>query len=181
MWPVRRGLAAVALDILGHVRFRTCTVARPRQSGHLLLVWGFLGALATTTLLGIGIDVLGVRTPLPQLHPIKLLGNLSAILLAAGVVWLVLNRAGNAAAAGASRAYDVFLIALVVLLVFSGIGAELARMFLAPSLAVAVYVVHLGMVLSLFLTFPFSKLAHALYRTLAMAHERVTADRRRPS
>jgi hypothetical protein len=45
-------------------------------------------------------------------------------------------------------------------------------------LALAVYVLHLGTVLSLFLTFPFSKFAHALYRTLAMAHQRLTAQRR---
>jgi quinone-modifying oxidoreductase, subunit QmoC len=173
-----RGLAAVALDILGHRRFATCTTARPRRLGHLLLLWGFLGALATTTLLGILIDVLGVRTPLPQLHPVKLLGNLSAILLGVGVVLLAVNRAGSAAAAGASKAFDVFLVALVVLLVFSGVGAELGRLWLPAPAALAVYVVHLGMVLSLFLTFPFSKLAHALYRTLAMAHERLTADRR---
>jgi quinone-modifying oxidoreductase, subunit QmoC len=176
-----RGLGAVAMDILLHRRFATCTVARPRRLGHLLLLWGFLGALATTTLLGIGIDVLGVRTPLPQLHPVKLLGNLSAILLAVGVVWLAVNRAGNAAAAGASRAFDVFLVALVTLLVFSGVGAELARLWLPAPAALALYVVHLGMVLSLFLTFPFSKLAHALYRTLAMAHERLTADQGRKS
>lgn len=173
-----RGLGAVALEILGHQRFGTCTVARPRQAGHVLLFWGFLGALATTTLLGIGIDVFGVRTPLPQLNPVKLLGNLSAVLLCVGVVWLAVNRAGNAQAAGASRAFDVFLVALVVLLVFSGVGAELGRLFLPAPVALALYVLHLGMVLSLFLTFPFSKLAHALYRTLAMAHERLTADRR---
>jgi quinone-modifying oxidoreductase subunit QmoC len=175
-----RGLGAVALDIFLHRRFRSCTAARPRRTGHLLLLWGFLGALATTTLLGIGIDVLGVRTPLPQLHPVKLLGNLSAVLLAVGIAWLAVNRAGNAPAAGASRAFDLFLVALVTLLVFSGVGAELARMFLPPAAALALYVAHLGMVLSLFLTFPFSKLAHALYRTLAMAHERLTADRRQP-
>jgi quinone-modifying oxidoreductase subunit QmoC len=176
-----RGLAAVAADILLHRRFGSCTAARPRRAGHLLLLWGFLGALATTSLLGVLIDVLGVHTPLPQVHPVKLLGNLSAVLLAVGVVWLAVNRAGNEAAAGASRAFDVFLVALVTLLVFSGVGAELGRMFLPPSTALALYVLHLGMVLSLFLTFPFSKLAHALYRTLAMAHERLTADKGRPS
>ena len=39
---------------------------------------------------------------------------------------------------------------------------------------------HLGTVLALFLTFPFSKFAHALYRTLAMAHERLTRERSLP-
>jgi len=173
-----RGLGAVAWDILGHRRFGSCGAARPRRVGHLLLVWGFLGALATTTLLGVLMDVFGVKTPLPQVHPVKLLGNVSAVLLGVGVVWLVVNRAGDGEAAGRSRAFDWFLLALVVLVVFSGIGAELLRHYHLPvPVALAVYVLHLGTVLSLFLTFPFSKFAHALYRTLAMAHERLTSQR----
>ena len=173
-----RGLAAVATDILWHRRFEKCGEARPRRMGHLLLVWGFLGALATTTLLGILMDVFGVKTPLPQLHPVKILGNVSAVLLAVGVAWLVVNRVADEKAAGRSLAFDWFLLALVVLVVFSGIGAELARPLLPVPAALAVYVLHLGTVLSLFLTFPFSKFAHALYRTLAMAHQRLTAQRR---
>ena len=173
------GLFGVAADILWHRRFQSCGAARPRRVGHLLLLWGFLGALATTTLLGILMDVFGVKTPLPQLHPVKLLGNVSAVLLAVGLIWLVAKRVGDEATAGRSRAYDWFLLGLIVLVVFSGIGAELLRLYQAPaSLSLGAYVLHLGTILSLFLTFPFSKFAHALYRTLAMAHERLTAQRR---
>ncbi len=172
------GLAGVATDILAHRRFRTCGAARPRRIGHLLLLWGFVGALLTTTLLGIAIDAFGVKTPLPQLHPIKLLGNASAVLLVVGVVWLLVNRITNETASGRSRAFDNFFLALVVLLILSGVGAELGRYVLPVPVAIALYVLHLGMVLSLFLTFPFSKFAHALYRTLAMAHERLTVQRR---
>ncbi len=172
------GLAGVAVDILAHRRFGTCRAAKPRQAGHFLLLWGFVGALATTTLLGVAMDVLELKTPLPQLHPIKLLGNASAVLLVVGVVWLLVNRLANARAAGTSRGFDAFFLALVVLLVLSGVGAELGRFFLPVPVAVAIYVLHLGMILSLFLTFPFSKFAHALYRTLAMAHERLTTHRR---
>jgi len=172
------GLAAVAGDILWHRKFRSCTAARPRRLGHLLLLWGFLGALVTTTLLGILMDLFGVKTPLPQLHPVKILGNASAVLLAVGVVWLVANRLAGGESAGRSRAFDTFLLALVVLVILSGIGAELGRLALPVPLALAVYVLHLGTVLSLFLTFPFSKFAHALYRTLAMAHQRLSAERR---
>jgi len=171
------GLAAVASDVLWHRRFRACGAGRPRWAGHFLLMWGFIGALATTTLLGVLMDVFGVKTPLPQVHAVKMLGNASAVLLGVGVVWLVLNRAAGGEAAGRTRAFDAFLLVLVILVVFSGIGAELARLFLPVPVALAIYVLHLGTVLSLFLTFPFSKLAHALYRTLAMAHERLTGQR----
>ncbi len=174
-----RGLAAVAGEVLWHRRFQRCGAARPRRLGHLLLVWGFLGALATTSLLGVLMDVFGVKTPLPPLHPVKILGNASAVLLAAGAVWLFANRLSGEAVAGRARAFDWFLLALVALVIASGIGAEALRFdgFPAP-VALGAYVLHLGTVLSLFLTFPFSKFAHALYRTLAMAHERLTAPRR---
>src|SRR5664280_665304 len=44
------------------------------------------------------------------------------------------------------------------------------------SLGLTLYVVHLGVVTSLFLTFPYSKFAHMLYRTLALVHVRGHAD-----
>jgi quinone-modifying oxidoreductase subunit QmoC len=172
-----RGLGAVALDILVHRRFERCTAARPRRSGHLLLLWGFVGALLTTTLLGVAMDVFGVKTPLPQVHPIKLLGNVSAVLLVLGLVLLVAHRA-RSETAGRTRAFDSFFLTLVAAVVLTGVGAELGRMFLAPPVGLAIYVLHLGTVLSLFLTFPFSKFAHALYRTLAMAHQRLALERR---
>ncbi len=173
-----QGLIGVGFDILAHRRFGTCRAAKPRQAGHFLLLWGFIGAAVTTGLLGIAMDVLEVRTPLPLLHPIKLLGNASAVLMVVGVVWLLVNRLANQRTAGTSRGYDGFFIALVVLLVLSGVGAEVGRLFFPVPVAVALYVLHLGMILSLALTFPFSKFAHALYRTLAMAHERLTTHRR---
>ena len=173
------GLARIVVDVLDHRRFASCRAAAPRRSGHLFLVFGFLGALVTTSLLGVAMDLLGTRTPLSQTHPIKLLGNVSAVLLVVGTVRLAMTRIGGAARVGRSAAFDTFFLSLVAAVVASGIGAELARIALAPSVALAVYVVHLGTVLSLFLTFPFSKFAHALYRTLAMAHERLTV--RRPS
>ena len=41
------------------------------------------------------------------------------------------------------------------------------------TLGVWVYIAHLGTVLSMFATFPYSKFAHLLYRSLAMVHERM--------
>jgi quinone-modifying oxidoreductase subunit QmoC len=175
-----RGLAGVAMDILTHRRLKACGAARPRELGHFLLLWGFVGAFLTTVLLGVAMDVFGVKTPLPQQHPIKILGNLSAVLLVVGVAWLLVNRVARARAAGTSHAFDTFFLALVISLIATGVGAEIGRYLFPAPVALAIYVLHLGMILSLFLTFPFSKFAHALYRTLAMAHEHLT-EQRRPS
>lgn len=173
-----QGLGAVAGDILAHRRFTTCGVAKTRRWPHTLLVLGFLGAFATTASVATAEYGFSMEIPLAQVHPIKLLGNLSAVLLTLGVVGLVLNRMGAPELAGHSSAFDRFFLVLVVLLIFTGIAAEGARYLLPPLVALGVYVVHLGMVLTFFLTFPFSKFAHALYRTLALAHERLTRSRR---
>ena len=172
------GLVGVAGDVLAHRRFTGCKVAHTRRFSHSLLLWGFVAAFATTTSVATAEYVFGAEIPLAQVHPIKLLGNLSAVLLSFGLAGLWLKRMGSRELAGRSKAFDSFFLVLVVLLVASGIGAELARYALPGQLALSVYVFHLGMVLSFFLTFPFSKFAHALYRTLAMAHERLTLSRR---
>jgi quinone-modifying oxidoreductase subunit QmoC len=164
-------------DVLAHRRFGRCEAAKPRQLGHLALFWGFVGAAVTSGLIIVALYGLGEELPLPQHHPFKILGNISAVLLAIGVVWLVAARLSGDRL-GASRAYDNFFLLLVVALVATGIAAELGRYYLPPMVAIGIYVAHLGIVLSLFLTFPYSKFAHALYRTAAMAHERMTAQRR---
>ena len=45
------------------------------------------------------------------------------------------------------------------------------RLFLSPGVAIAIYISHLAFILCLFATFPYSKFAHLVYRTLAMVHE----------
>jgi quinone-modifying oxidoreductase subunit QmoC len=164
------GLVAVGGDILLHRRFNKCTASRGRTVGHLALFWGFIGAAVTSGLIVVAMYGLGEELPLPQTHPFKILGNISAVLLVVGAAWLVVNRLSGRDG-GKSTAFDNFFLWLVVALVVSGVAVELGRYFLPPEVAVGIYVAHLGIVLSLFLTFPYSKFAHLLYRTLAMVHE----------
>ena len=65
---------------------------------------------------------------------------------------------------------------LVLAVIATGVATEIFRYTIAiPTIGFAVYIVHLGVVLSLFLTLPYSKFAHIFYRSLAMVHERMTA------
>jgi quinone-modifying oxidoreductase subunit QmoC len=165
------------LPVLGeisiHKRFRSCGAARPRYASHFLLLWGFVGAAVTSALLIVGIYVQKLPMPLALSHPYKILGNLSAILLVAGGGWLVVNRLGNRSASGASTAFDTYFLTVVALVIVTGVLAEVARLSLPAEFAVAVYITHLGVVLNLFITFPYSKFAHLLYRSLAMVHQRM--------
>jgi quinone-modifying oxidoreductase, subunit QmoC len=168
-----RALPAVLAEIATHKRFASCETARPRRLGHLLLLWGFVGAAATSGLLIVAMYVQRLPMPLPLTHPYKLLGNLSAAVLVAGVVLLAVMRLAGRSVSGATTTFDAFFLTLVGLVIATGCVVELARLGGAPALGLAVYVVHLGVVMALFVSFPYSKFAHMLYRTLAMAHERI--------
>lgn len=177
--PFLTGVSRVLVEIGTHERFGRCDTASHRRLGHLALFWGFAGAALTSGLLIVGIYIQGYSLPLPLDHPYKILGNLSAVLLVVGAGVLVAARVADRRRAGVSMAFDSFLTAVVVLVIGTGVLVEVARLLVAPGLvpaeaAVGLYVLHLGVVTTLFATFPYSKFAHVLYRTLAMVHERAS-------
>jgi quinone-modifying oxidoreductase subunit QmoC len=174
-------LGPVALEIATHKRFGECGQAGSRRVGHLALFWGFVGAAVTSGLLIVAIYVQGESMPLGLGHPYKILGNISAVLLLLGGGILVANRLTQEDRVGRSTAFDWFFGAVVALVILTGVAAELARLLagaggLPAAVAVGVYVVHLGVVTTLFVTFPYSKFAHLVYRSLAMVHERMAGE-----
>ncbi len=178
--PPRKGsfvgaLVPVMGEVLTHRRFASCGAARPRRWGHLLLFWGFLGAAVTSGLLVVALYGFGMEMPLPLGHPFKILGNLSAVLLVVGGGVVAGQRLASRRVAGTTTAFDAFFLSVVVLVIATGVAAELLRLLqVAGQAAAAVYVVHLTAVFTLFATFPYSKFSHMLYRILAMVHQRMT-------
>ncbi len=166
-------LLPVLTEVATHKRFASCEAARPRRLGHLLLLWGFVGAAITSGLLVVALYGFQTELPLPLSHPFKVLGNVSAVLLVAGGALVVKHRLADSDRAGTSTAFDTFFLSVVVAVIATGVLSELGRFAFPAELACAVYVIHLGVVLSLFLTFPYSKFAHLMYRTLALVHVRM--------
>jgi quinone-modifying oxidoreductase subunit QmoC len=171
------GLWATTMAISNHKRFGSCGTAHFRRLGHLLLFWGFVGAAVTSGLLIVAIYIQGYELPLPLLHPYKLLGNISAVALVVGAGILVVVRYTDKDRAGSSTSYDTFFTTTVALVIATGVLVELVRVLTPglPALAVGSYILHLGVITTLFVTFPYSKFAHMLYRTLAMVHEQAAA------
>ncbi len=181
-------IIGVFMDIALHNKFSTCDrgVVK-RHWGHFLVMWGFIGAAITS---GFAVVYLYKDTiffswlnlsysyPVPITHWVKWLGNVSAVALVVGGLMLFLNRLSTSdKLVGVTTAFDRFFLWLVLAVIGTGVFTEIFRfMAVPPVLGFAVYIVHLGVVLSLFLTLPYSKFAHILYRTLAMAHERMTTD-----
>jgi len=180
-------LLGAVLDIGTHKKFSTCDRGVPkRRWGHFLLMWGFVGAAITS---GFAVVYLYRDTvffswlnlqhayPVPITHWVKWLGNISAVLLVVGGVLLFVNRLTRGdKLVGQTTAFDRFFLWLVLAVIGTGVLTEIIRYTVdAPMLGLGVYIVHLGVVLSLFLTLPYSKFAHIFYRTLAMTHERMTS------
>jgi quinone-modifying oxidoreductase subunit QmoC len=161
-----------AIEVGIHSRFAKCGTAGSRRWGHFFLMWGFIGALIATTLAIVALYLIGTY-PLPLDHPFKYVGNIAALLLLVGGIWLWINRMRGGERTGTSTAFDNFFLYLVLLVIFTGIFTEIGRFFFPPALACWIYIVHLTSILTLFVTFPYSKFAHLIYRTLAMVHERM--------
>jgi len=168
------GLTAVLTDVALHRSFGSCTTVASRRWGHLFLFWGFVGAAATSGLLIVGIYMLGDELPYPMTHPFKILGNVSAVLLVVGGVILLVSRFGSHRSLIRTSAFDGFFIFVVGTVIVTGVVIEVGRLdILPPAVAYGLYTVHLGAVMTLFLTFPYSKFAHMVYRSLALTHQRL--------
>jgi len=176
------------IDIGLHKKFASCDrgVVK-RRWGHFFVMWGFIGAAITSgfAVLYLYKDTvflswmhLGFSYPVPLTHWVKWLGNTSALLLVVGGFLLWLNRrATGDKLVGITTPFDRFFLWVILTVIGTGVLTEVLRFVAVPPiLACAVYVVHLAIVLTLFLTLPYSKFAHILYRTMAMAHERLTTE-----
>ncbi len=165
-------------EILAHSRFEECTVNTDRAKGHKPLMFAFIGLLIVTTWSLIANDILGLF--LPQFHgpmafwsPFKLLANVSAIAFLYGVYVLWTSRSEKEKKAGnGGTFYDWFLIWEVTAVGVTGVLAEICRWAGLASVGHIVYYLHLVTIVMLFLYMPYTKFAHLVYRTFAMAFEK---------
>jgi citrate/tricarballylate utilization protein len=149
------------------------TLARRRF--HHLAFYGFLLCFASTSVATLYHYALGSPAPYPVFSLPVVLGTLGGIgLLAgpAGLLWLNLRRHpqhGDPAQRPMDRAFIVLLFATSL----TGLALLALRDTRAMALLLAV---HLGTVLALFLTMPYGKFAHAVYRAAALL--KYAAERR---
>lgn len=162
-------LIATITDILAHKKFNTCSTNSSRFWGHLLIFYGFLGAMLTAGL-AVGALVLYDLTPIPFFHPIKILGNLSGIAMVVGCIIFTVHRLKTKTEKGSNTYNDWLLIAFIFLVAFTGLLTQSMRLLEIPFLAYNIYFVHMVFIFFLLWYAPYSKLAHMFYRTLAMVY-----------
>ncbi len=171
-WPsmvsVYSTVVTTAGEILLHSQFKKCDYAKGRTNAHLLTLYGFIGLAITTTWAIFYLYGLKWESPYPLSNPLKIWGNISAIALLTGITLIVLNRLKTSPRAGLGSYFDWQLITVIYTIAVTGILSEVLRLLDIPSLAYPVYFIHLVFVFFLFVYAPFSKMAHMVYRTVAM-------------
>ena len=159
-----KALGRAVLKTLRHEQFDRCTLNKPRATAHLMVSWGFAGLLVTTGFVVL-LYFLNIYGPFSQLGPLKWLANVSGIVLMVGIILMLIQRRRQAQ----SRYFDWYQLGLILALGVTGFGAEMARLYGSAVMSYTAYFLHLTAVFNLFLCLPYTKLAHMVYRTTAMA------------
>jgi len=154
--------------IFKHSKFTECTENKERSTAHMMVLFGFIGCFFVTACFFIAEWVLHIEGPYPQISPIKWVANISGLALIVGGVLLMKNRLDKTDSI--NKYWDWSLLGLVLLLGATGLLTELARLGHLYGLSAVIYFLHLILVWSLFAYTPFSKLAHLVYRTVAMTY-----------
>ena len=163
-------------EILPHSQFRKCDYAKGRTNAHLLTFYGFIGLAITTTWAMFYLYALKWESPYPITDPLKIWGNLSSLALLTGITLVVLSRRKTSARAGLGSYFDWLLITIIYTITVTGILSEVLWLLDIPFIAFPIYFIHLVFVFFLFAYAPFSKMAHMVYRTVAIVFAKHVGD-----
>ena len=138
-----------------------------RRWFHHFTFYGFLLCMASTTVAALYHSVFGWSAPYGYTSLPVILGTAGGAGLLVGPLglWWIRRRRDPASADEDSKSLDVGFILL--LLLTSATGLLLLVLREAPVMG-ALLLVHLGCVLALFVTLPYGKFVHGLYRTVAL-------------
>lgn len=163
--------AAISLQHLGGGHGDGCNVEDERFSNarrwfHHATMYGFLLCFMATSVATIYELVLGWMSPFPWWSLPVVLGSLGGLVLIIGPAGLIfvryrLHPSQQSEGAHLGNAFSLMLM-LISITGFAVLALRETAL-LGPSL-----IIHLGLVLGFFLTLPYSKFVHGLYRFLAL-------------
>ncbi len=147
-----------------------------RRWFHHLTFYGFVLCFASTSVAAFYSNVLGWAAPYGYLSAPVILGTLGGIGLLIGPAGLLLlkwrrNReTGDPGQSGMDTSFMalLFLVSLTGLLLLALRGTSAMGILLA---------IHLGAVMALFLTFPYGKFVHGIYRSAALVRNALEHER----
>lgn len=171
IWNFLKNFILAFITILQHSEFFRCERSKRGYLEHMLIFYGCILLLLAALTGGIWHLIVGITSPYTLFGPIKVPGNLGALLVFIGCVLVLYKRFSQKADVGSSY-FDWFLILILFLTVCSGISLELVRIAGAAVATYTLYGIHIWLMFTLFLYGPFYKGAHIIYRPLAMTYAR---------
>jgi ferredoxin len=171
---------AAGVEALGQRRYRQdCDGEKPQVAWylqkwfiHASVLWGFLGLLAAT-ILDYALDLLGIKATgasVPLWYPVRLLGTLAGLFLVYGVTTIILKHLRRAEEPYQHTSLSDWIFLIMMWL--AGVSGFLLEIPLylpqAPVWGYWVLLFHVSVSMELVLLAPFTKFAHALYRTVAL-------------
>ena len=146
--------------------------SRSRLVLHMLVFYGFLSALAATIAAFIQQDLFGQLPPYP-VHSVPVvlgsLGGVAMIVGATGLLWLKWKSDRSPADPGTLTLDWLFLVCLNVV----SISGMLLLLLRETPLMPALLIVHLATVAALYVSAPYGKFAHVVYRFAALVQNRL--------
>ena len=163
-----KALVAVIPGILKHDKFNECTENTERSTQHMMVLFGFIGLFIVTAIFFVVLYIFQIHGPYSQLNPVKWLANVAGVALVIGSGLMIKTRLSKTDSVTAYK--DWLLLGLVFALGVTGMGSEMTRLAGFAGTTYTLYFLHLMFVFSLFVYLPYTKLAHLVYRTVAMAY-----------
>jgi quinone-modifying oxidoreductase subunit QmoC len=163
-----KALGRVIPRILKHTKFSECGENEERATSHMMVLFGFIGLFIVTSIFFVVLYIFGIHGPYSQLNPVKWLANIAGVALVIGSALMIKNRLSKTDQNSTYK--DWSLIGLALALGLTGMLTEMTRLGGAAGLSYTIYFIHLIFVFALFVYLPYSKLAHLVYRTVAMAY-----------
>lgn len=154
--------------VLKHDKFNECETNKDRATPHMMVLFGFIGLFIVTAVCGTMLYIGNYAGPYPQLNPIKWLANIAGVSLVIGSGMMIKNRLANTDQLTAYK--DWFILGVVFALGLTGMLTEMTRLAHMEYVTYFIYYLHLIAIWLLFAFLPFSKMAHIVYRLVAMTY-----------
>lgn len=158
-------------NIIMHNNFAQCSTENLRFLSHRCVFFGFI-ALSVVAIWVITAPInplfqKGLVYPFNFFSPLKIIANLGGVALIGGCLLMIFNRLkqGNT-----STYFDWAFMGTLFCVAASGFMTEFLHYARVDEIRYPVYFAHLVFVFMLFVQLPYSKLAHMIYRTIALVY-----------
>jgi quinone-modifying oxidoreductase, subunit QmoC len=163
-----KALIATLPTIVTHNKLASCGENQQRKFSHMLVSFSFVNLAMVAGIFVFALYVLGSHGPYSQLNPVKIFANLSGIALILGSLLLIKNRLKSTDAHNSY--FDWYILVLALGLGVTGMLTQFIRLADWPMAAVSMYFIHLVLAFNLIACLPYTKMAHFVYRTVALAY-----------